>query len=102
MRVTLSGCSVEKSAQKSATAFWGGGGGFPLAGVPLGGAVESLIIGKGVMTSLLSRSGRRRADLKSISTEVLGQPDLIAAQELPESCDWSCWRRSTRKCLLTA
>lgn len=51
----------------------------------------------------LSRSGRTGADLKSMNTEeALGQPDFIAAQELPESCDWSCWRRSTRKCLLTA
>ena len=48
MRVTLSGCSMENSAQKSATAFWGdgGGGGFPLAGAPPGGAEESLMIGK--------------------------------------------------------
>lgn len=43
MRVTLSGCSMENSVQKSATAFWGGGGGFPLAGAPPGGAEESLM-----------------------------------------------------------
>lgn len=47
MRVTLSGCSIENSAQKSATACWGGGGvGFPFEGVSFGDSRESLMIGR--------------------------------------------------------
>lgn len=47
MRVTLSGCSIENSAQKSATACWGGGGvGLPFEGTSFWDSRDSLMAGR--------------------------------------------------------
>jgi len=86
MRVTLSGCSMENSAQKSATAFCGGGGVLPLAGVPLGRAGESLISaridGKASIVFARTKCSGLKANYRSSGAAL----DLIEAPKLPAFC----------------